>query len=148
MASRARRPSLSKTWNVAKLTSEISSSYSCLLTGAELAPFMPVIAADAPLASDNESPAAPSASTTLLRRFRGVTRFVGGMTLPYNTSALNGGPVLFLARTLGKCQKRQKSSADEQVFASLFRYKLPNILASCPLTLSPRIKPEYRSKDT
>src|SRR5262249_2882322 len=57
-------------------------SYSCLLTGAELAPFMPLIAADAPLASDNERPAAPSASTTLLRRFRGVTRFIGGMTLP------------------------------------------------------------------
>ena len=38
--------SLSKTWNVAKLTSQISSSYSCLLTGPELAPFMPPIAAD------------------------------------------------------------------------------------------------------
>jgi hypothetical protein len=58
--------SLSKTWNVAKLTSEISSSHSCLLTGVELAPFMPLIAADALLASDNDRPAAPSASTTLV----------------------------------------------------------------------------------
>jgi len=32
--------------------------------------------------------------------------------------ALNASPVLCLARTLGKCQKRQKSSADEGVFTS------------------------------
>jgi hypothetical protein len=53
-----------------------------LLTGVELAPFMPLIAADALLASDNDRPAAPSASTTLLRRLRGAARFVCGIRLP------------------------------------------------------------------
>jgi hypothetical protein len=82
MASRASPPrvvafSLSKTRNVAKLTSEISSSYSCLLKGTELTPLVPLIEADALLASDNERPA-PSASATLLRRFRGAARFVCG----------------------------------------------------------------------
>src|ERR1700733_2290355 len=67
-------------WNVAKLTSQSSSSYSCLLAGAELGRFMPPIAADALLTSDSERPAASRASTTLLRRFR--VSFVCDMTLP------------------------------------------------------------------
>jgi hypothetical protein len=56
--------SLSKTWNVAKLTSVISSSYSCLLAGTELAPFMPLIEADAPRRSKAGGKASKSANYT------------------------------------------------------------------------------------
>jgi hypothetical protein len=65
---------LSKTWNVAKLTSKIASSPSAIscatavllesmsAAGAPLAPY-------APLASDNDNPAAPKTGTALLARF-------------------------------------------------------------------------------
>ena len=64
----------SNTWNVAKLTLEMSSSsIACWLTGANAAGsisgFRPPVAAHAPLASDNDRPV-PSTGTALLRRFR------------------------------------------------------------------------------
>jgi len=66
--------SLSKMWNVAKLTSKIASSPSAIscatavlhesvsVAGTLLAPY-------APLASDNDNPAALSTGTALLPRF-------------------------------------------------------------------------------
>jgi hypothetical protein len=67
--------SLSKTQNVAKLTSQISSSWR-MLSWLSLALRVMVsndgvgVAMDAPLASDNDNPAAPRAGMALLRRFR------------------------------------------------------------------------------
>jgi hypothetical protein len=67
--------SLSKTWNVAKLRSKISSSWRTI---SRLSPALSVIvssdgaglARDAPLASVNDNPAAPNTGTALLPRFR------------------------------------------------------------------------------
>ena len=67
--------SLSKTQNVTKLTSQISSSWR-MLSWLSLALRVMVsndgvgVAMDAPLASDNDNPATPRTGTALLRRFR------------------------------------------------------------------------------
>jgi hypothetical protein len=61
---------LSKTWNVAKLTSEISSSLrkiSCVCCGGVFA-FAWLITAHAPLAIENDTPAKLKAGKVLLRR--------------------------------------------------------------------------------
>jgi len=79
--------SLSSTWNVAKLASQIcSSSITCRVTSADAVGCgsMPPIAAEAPAASENDRPAAPSIGTALLallRRFRRAASFLCGMTL-------------------------------------------------------------------
>src|SRR4029077_3015499 len=57
--------SLSKTKNVAKLTSEISSSPRVISCAAG-----PTVAAGVPLASDNDNPAAPNNGTAQARCFR------------------------------------------------------------------------------
>jgi hypothetical protein len=67
--------SLSKTQNVTKLTSQISSSrrrFSWLSRASRVIVSNDGVgvAMDAPLASDNDSPAAPRTGTVLLRRFR------------------------------------------------------------------------------
>jgi hypothetical protein len=73
--------SLWNTWNVARLTSAISSSSSivswlniglCVGASANGAP----VAADAPPASDNDNPAAPKTDMALLPRFRFEACFV------------------------------------------------------------------------
>ena len=67
--------SLSKTQNVAKLTSQSSSSrrmlsWLSLALGVIVSNDGVAVAMDAPLASDNDNPATPRTGTALLRRFR------------------------------------------------------------------------------
>ena len=73
--------SLSKTWNVAKLTSEISSSprkISCSCEDGDVFADTSLIEAQAPLAIEREMPANPKAGKALLRRLPIEERF--GMT--------------------------------------------------------------------
>jgi hypothetical protein len=68
-------PSLSKTWNVAKLMSQTSSSrmvISCLTTASRVIVSSDgaMLARDVSLASVNDNPAAPKTGTALIRRFR------------------------------------------------------------------------------
>jgi hypothetical protein len=68
---------LSKIQNVAKLTSEISSSHSVIswlipVFGVSISAAGLPIAADAPLASDNDNPAALNTGTALMLRLRFV----------------------------------------------------------------------------
>lgn len=73
---------LPSTWNVAKLTSEISSSsITCRATGGNVVEsgFMLLIAGDVLLASVSDNPAAPSTGMGLIRRFRRAACVVCGM---------------------------------------------------------------------
>ena len=71
-ARKGRALSLSKTWNVAKLCSKISSSwiwqFSAALRVIESSDGAG-LAIDGPLASDNDNPAAPKTGTAFLARF-------------------------------------------------------------------------------
>ena len=70
--------SLSKTWNVARLTSEISSSprkISCLCEGGDVFADASPIDAHAPFAIEREMPANPKAGKALLRRLSLEERF-------------------------------------------------------------------------
>src|SRR4029077_6519983 len=83
-AAKGLAPSLSKTWNVAKLTSQTSSSQRVIswLTAALriiVSSGGEVLARDASLASANDNPAAPRTGTALLRRFRLEFCFVRDM---------------------------------------------------------------------
>jgi hypothetical protein len=67
--------SLSKTWNVAKLTSETSSSLSVIswlgaVERAWVSAAGTAVAADAPPASDNDTPTAPNTGKVSFRLFR------------------------------------------------------------------------------
>jgi hypothetical protein len=83
-ARRDRADSLSKTWNVAKLWSKISSSrrsisqYSAALRVIESNDGVG-FASDAPLAKVNDNPAAPKTGAALLRRLRLEVSFVRDM---------------------------------------------------------------------
>jgi hypothetical protein len=69
---------LSKTWNVAKLTSEISSSarkISCFCEGSDVFADASQVEAHAPLAIEREMPANPKAGKALLRRLPMEERF-------------------------------------------------------------------------
>jgi hypothetical protein len=76
--------SLSKTWNVAKLCSKISSSWRM---SSQFSAALRVIesgdgaglAIDAPLASDNDNPAAPKTGKVFLTRFGRETSFARDM---------------------------------------------------------------------
>jgi hypothetical protein len=72
-ARKALAPSLSKTWNVAKLTSQASASRS-VISRTTLRVIVSsagaVVAGDPSLASVNDNPAAPKTGTVLLLRFR------------------------------------------------------------------------------
>ncbi|OAF17565.1 hypothetical protein AXW67_08670 [Bradyrhizobium neotropicale] len=62
---------MSKTWNVAKLTSEISSSprkSSCFCEGGDVFADASLVEAHAPLAIERDMPANPMAGKALLRR--------------------------------------------------------------------------------
>ena len=73
--------SLSKTKNVPRLTSEISSSVRAnpgpvAVSFDGMSVTEPAVAADAPLASDKDTPTTPNAGTTSFRRFRFEACFV------------------------------------------------------------------------
>jgi hypothetical protein len=72
---------LSKTKNVPRLTSEISSSLRAnpgpvAVSFDGMSVTEPAVAADAPLASDKDTPTTPNAGTTSFRRFRFEACFV------------------------------------------------------------------------
>ena len=79
---------MSKTKNVPKLTSEISSSLSVIpLPGAGalslkgMSPTEPTVAADAPPARDRDTPTAPNTGTTSFRLDRFDACFARGMSV-------------------------------------------------------------------
>jgi hypothetical protein len=76
--------SLSKTKNVPRLTSEISSSLRVIsgtlgVSREDTSAAGATVAADAPPASDNDTPTTPSAGTTSLRRLRFEVGFFSGI---------------------------------------------------------------------
>jgi len=78
--------SLSKTKNVPKLTSAISSSLRVICGGAVardgVSAVCTALAADAPPASDKDTPTTPATGTASFRRFRFDVCFVCGMSSP------------------------------------------------------------------
>jgi hypothetical protein len=114
--------SLSKTQNVTKLTSQISSSrrmFSWLSRASRVIVSNDGggVAMDAPLASDNDNPAAPRTGTVLLRRFR--FEFPDTEILPRLTAHLTLKP---LQDTLNKPRMHTppRSETRSRVVASTF----------------------------